>query len=430
MTAFIDCGDVLFRATFCLLATAGMLGVVCFAVGTSYKLKRRHVLPGFAAGVGALLFFSFLSDALLVRDLGRDRGEFAHIACMMPTWIAALVTAVLLAAVCVCLVLLIRERMLTLTAMSVKEAIAVLPTGLCFYDATGRLLLMNRQIDLECRMLTGRPLLDGTAFWADMCEGRTLPGIVCAREGSSVIAESEDGRVNCYKRITHDFDGRTIFELTETDISREYILKKTLEEKNKQLRRMNDGLRAYGEKVTQLTKERETLAARVKVHDSMGSLILTTKKALSQGDCDKETLIAMWEDILSLISAPEGEEDKFAEAEKTAANVGVKICYRGSRPQKGSNAEKILFAAMTECMTNTARHADGDELTVTVTDDGPCFSAVFENNGQPPKGRVKEGGGLSSLRTMIETAGGHMTTESAPRFRLTVSIPKEAKTNE
>lgn len=51
MTAFIDCGEVLFRTTFCLLATAGMLGVVCFAVGTSYRLKRRHVLPGFAAGV-------------------------------------------------------------------------------------------------------------------------------------------------------------------------------------------------------------------------------------------------------------------------------------------------------------------------------------------------------------------------------------------
>ena len=41
---------------------------------------------------------------------------------------------------------------------------------------------------------------------------------------------------------------------------------------------MNVRLRKYGETVTEVTKERETLAARVKVHDGMGSLILKPKE--------------------------------------------------------------------------------------------------------------------------------------------------------
>ena len=430
MIPFVDCNEIVFRGTFIILLIAAFVGVVCFAISISYKHKLRYILPELFCMICAALMFCFLADGIQIRDFGENRSDFPGSICFGPTWCMVLIAFLLLASSGVCLALVIKKRLSGLTAMSVKDAISVLPAGLCFYDETGRLLLMNEQIGNECREITGMPLLDGAAFWSAMCEGNTADGIVCSCEGESVLVEKNDGRAICYKRIIHILDGKTIYELSGSDISREFALKKKVEEQNEELRKMNVRLRKYGETVTEVTKERETLAARVKVHDGMGSLILKTKRALSQEKCDKEALIREWNGIVSLIYAPETEDDKYAEVERTAESLGVKIFYTGVRPPKGSDAEKILVNAVFECITNTARHADGDELSITVSDDGEFLTARFSNNGRPPQAAIVEGGGLSSLRRMAEMAGGSMRIESSPRFLLTVMIPKGGKEDE
>lgn len=430
MIPFVDCNEIVFRGTFILLLVAAFVGVVCFAISVSYRLKLRYILPELLCTICAVLTFCFLADGIRIRDLGETRSDFLASTCFLPTWCVVAVAFLLFASVCVCLSVIIKKRLSSLTAMSVKEAISVLPAGVCFYDETGRLLLINQQINNECRAITGRPLLDGAAFWSAMCEGNTAEGIVCSREGDSVLVEKKDGRACCYKRINHILDGKTVYELSGSDISREFALKKKVEEQNEELRKMNVRLRKYGETVTEVTKERETLAARVKVHDGMGSLILKTKRALLQGEGDKEALIREWNGVVSLVSSPETEEDRAEEIKKTAKSVGVKILYTGVRPPKGSVAEKILANAVFECITNTARHADGDELYITVSDDGAFFTAKISNNGRAPQAEIVEGGGLSSLRRMAEMAGGSMKTESFPRFLLSVSIPKGEKEDE
>ena len=430
MIPFVDCNEIVFRGTFILLLVAAFVGVVCFAISFSYRLKLRYILPVLLCTICAVLTFCFLADGIRIRDLGETRSDFLASTCFLPTWCVVAVAFLLFASVCVCLSVIIKKRLSSLTAMSVKDAISVLPAGVCFYDETGRLLLINQQINNECRAITGRPLLDGAAFWSAMCEGKVADGIVCSCEGDSVLVEKNDGHASSYKRIIHIVDGKTIYEISCSDISREFALKREVEEQNEELRKMNLRLRKYGETVTEVTKERETLAARVKVHDGMGSLILKTKRAILQEECDKDALICEWNGVVSLVSSPETEEDRAEEIKKTAESVGVKILYTGVRPPKGSVAEKILANAVFECITNTARHADGDELYITVSDDGEFLTARFSNNGRPPKTEIVEGGGLSSLRRMAEMAGESMRIESSPRFLLTIMIPKGEKEDE
>ena len=430
MIPFVDCNEAVFRGTLILLLLAAFVGVVCFAISVSYRLKLRYILPELFCMICAVLTFCFLADGIQIRDLGKNQSDFSDSFCFLPAWCVVTAAFLLLASVCVCMSLVIKKRLSSITAMSVKDAISVLPAGLCFYDETGRLLLTNGKIGDECREITGMPLSDGAAFWSAMCEGKVADGIVCSREDDSVLVEKKDGRACCYKRINHILDGKTVYELSGSDISREFALKKKVEEQNEELRKMNVRLRKYGETVTEVTKERETLAARVKVHDGMGTLILKTKRAILQEECDKEALISEWNGIVSLVFSPETEEDRAEEIKKTAESVGVKILYTGVRPPKGSVAEKILANAVFECITNTARHADGDELYITVSDDRAFFTARIGNNGRPPKAEIVEGGGLSSLRRITEMAGGSMKTESFPRFLLSVSIPKGEKEDE
>lgn len=431
MTPLVYANETVFCFTMIAYLLAAIVGIVCFAISVSYKLKPQYVLPEIIVSLAAVLLFCYLSDGIRIRYLGANPSDFSGSPCFMPLWSVILIAAILIALVVFWLVLVVKKRLSSLTAMSVKEAIAELPVGLCFYDETGRILLLNEQVAKDCAELTGEPLYDGNAFWAKISVGDVAEGVSVTHSEGSVIVERADGRVTLCKRIVHDFGGKTVYELCGTDISREFALKKEIELKNENLRKMNLRLKKYGEIVTEVTREKEILAARIKVHGNLGSLILRTKKEITQGGYDRAALTSAWNDVLSLIFAPDGDEcDKFAEAEKTAANVGVRIFYNGKRPKKGSQAEKIFAGAVSECVTNTARHADGDELYVKITENDDEYAVTLTNNGKLPEGEIKEGGGLSSLRTMTENAGGRMTISLAPEFTLEIVLPKETKPDE
>lgn len=430
MTPFVYINEVAFCFTMIAYLLAAIVGIVCFAMSVSYKLKPQYVLPEIIVSLVSGLLFCYLSDGIRIRYLGANPSDFSGSPCFMPLWSVILIAAILVAFVVLWLVLVVKKRLSSLTAMSVKEAIAELPVGLCFYDETGRILLLNEQVANDCKELTNEPLYDGNAFWSSVSEGKVSDGITVSQSGGSLIVERADGRVTLCKRIVHDINGKTVYELCGTDVSREFALKKEIEQKNENLRKMNLRLRKYGEIVAEVTREKEVLGARIKVHSNLGSLILRTKKALTQGEYDRASLISEWNDILSLIFAPDDEQDKFAEADKTAASVGVRIFYDGKRPKKGTQAEKIFAGAVFECVTNTARHADGTELYVTMTESDTEYAVTLTNDGKQPEQAIKEGGGLSSLRRVTENAGGQMTITSVPKFSLTITVPKEEKTDE
>lgn len=430
MMPLVFAEETVFCFTLIAYLLVAFVGVVCFSMSISYRLKPQYVFPEVMISAISVLLFCCFADGIRIRYHGESPDAFTGSLCFMPVRRAAVIALLLSALVILLLVLVVRKRLSSLTAMSVKEAIAQLPVGLCFYDETGRILLLNEQATGDCKELTGEALYDGNAFWSKVEGGDVADGITVTRSDDAVIVERMDGRVTLCKRIVHDLDGKTVYELCGTDISREFALKREIEQKNESLRRMNLRLRKYGETVTQVTRERETLAARVKVHGNLGSLILRTKKALMQDESDRKSLISAWNDVMSLIFASDEEEDRFAEADKTASGVGVRILYDGKRPKKGTAAEKIFASAVFECAVNTARHADGDELYVSMAESETEYSVLLKNNGKQPDGEIREGGGLSSLRTMTENAGGRMVTQGVPAFALTITVPKEIQSNE
>ncbi|MGN1052838.1 MAG: hypothetical protein ACI4SH_05560, partial [Candidatus Scatosoma sp.] len=217
MIPFVDCNEAVFRGTLILLLLAAFIGVVCFSIAVSYRLKLQYILPELVYTVCAVLTFCFLADGIGIRDFGENRSDFSGSFCFLPAWCVVTVAFLLLASVGACLALVIKKRLSSLTAMSVKEAVSVLPAGLCFYDETGRLLLTNGKIGDECREITGKPLSDGAAFWSALCGKNSADGAVCCKGGDSVLVEKSDGRASCYKRIIHSLNGKTVYELSGSD---------------------------------------------------------------------------------------------------------------------------------------------------------------------------------------------------------------------
>ncbi|MBQ4475718.1 MAG: hypothetical protein II935_05950, partial [Bacteroidales bacterium] len=55
------------------------------------------------------------------------------------------------------------------------------------------------------------------------------------------------------------------------------------------------------------------------------------------------------------------------------------------------------------------------------------YVVTITNSGNPPKGAIKEGGGLTSLRQTVENAGGEMYVSHKPNFTLILNLPREDK---
>ncbi len=85
--------------------------------------------------------------------------------------------------------------------------------------------------------------------------------------------------------------------------------------------------------------------------------------------------------------------------------------------------KSLLVAVMRECLTNVFRHAGGNTIYVALEQEPDFVTAHITNNGEAPTETIVEGGGLSSLRRMIEKNGGIMTVQSIPEYRLTVRVP-------
>jgi len=115
---------------------------------------------------------------------------------------------------------------------------------------------------------------------------------------------------------------------------------------------------------------------------------------------------------------------KLRRIRKTCEFVKLEFIQSGNLPESEKVAY-ILTCAVRECVTNAVRYAEATELYADFTETETEAGVTVTNNGKRPESEIAEGGGLSSLRHRVERAGGQMTVQSFPIFKLTVTIPKE-----
>ena len=111
---------------------------------------------------------------------------------------------------------------------------------------------------------------------------------------------------------------------------------------------------------------------------------------------------------------------------ETAEKLGVWVRIDGELPQE-EPLKHILASGIHECLTNTLRHAGGDELSLKIRREGGRVTAVFTNNGLQPTEEIQEKGGLVSLRELVEMSGGKMTVRSLPEYSITLELPGEVQ---
>ena len=321
---------------------------------------------------------------------------------------------------------IVRWQRSHISPMSVKESADSIPVGLCYSRPDGLPKLTNEQMETLCRGCTGAPLLNADAFWEVLCAGRLAQQAECIQAGEQPIVRLPDG-VYSFHRRSLTAEGLALNETIAVDVTQEYALNTQLREKQARAAGANRRLKELSGVITAMTIEKETLAAKTRLHDELGKALLSARRWLHTPESvDRSALLEQWRRVTELLKneGPNAMHPGYVDVVRGAYLLGVEIEVTGVLPEL-SPARELTETALSVCLTNTLHHAEGTKMFVLCSAGRGAYRIRILNDGRQPDAPVTEGGGLGDLRRRVEGAGGTMRVESAPRFALELTIPKE-----
>ena len=211
------------------------------------------------------------------------------------------------------------------------------------------------------------------------------------------------------------------------DVSEFYYNNEKIKANNERLQSLNRKLEEMYEKIGERIREQEILAMKLQVHDNLGRSLLTIRRILENKEnmshMNKQLDVLKEQVYILTNMTVENLEDLYQNTGKHARELGIEIHLEGEGP-KNSTYRLLLDRVIRECVTNCARHAHGSEVNVSIEEDPEAYNIRITNNGELPKPKAREGGGLSSLRRALEAEGCTMVTVFEPAFCLMMRMPK------
>lgn len=309
---------------------------------------------------------------------------------------------------------------------AVKESIDNLPTGICCYRPGGSVKLKNRTMETLSFELFGESLMDGEGFWRALTSGEGRAEWI--ETGPTPAARFADGTVRRFQRFTIEIDGMMLFEIIAGDLTAEYDRSALLSAKRERVSAMVERQRALDREIGGMIREREILVLKTRIHDDLGRALLSGRQYLDHPDTvSRGELQRLWAQSVHILrhEGPDEWHDSYENALETARILGLTLTIQGE-PPKERNAGALISEALVTCLMNALRHAGADTVTAQLGETPEGYRAEITNNGAPPSGEIAETGGLADLRRQVEHAGGAMHIQSAPRFLLTITMPRGA----
>lgn len=303
---------------------------------------------------------------------------------------------------------------------AIKESFDQLPTAVCFFDNLGGIVLCNRQMYRLSQYL----------FQSDMQYlGEVKIALASPPDGVVRLSDMEDTYRFPDKTVWQfewtkvtDRYGEVYTQLTAADITELHRALVQLADDNRKLDEDAKKLRELSENVEAVAKEKELLAAKSAMHDSLAASITVTKQYLAGdlGEVDAGMVLQEWGKSIAFREAAllSAKEKLFHDAKSS----GVMVQMKGEEP-KGSAAD-LMYVAMQVCLNNAIQYAQATELEINIWNNADNYTVMIGNNGKQPEQTIMEGGGLTNLRHRIEAAGGTMNVQSLPKFSLIIDIPK------
>lgn len=190
-----------------------------------------------------------------------------------------------------------RYRKKYLTRSSIKEGIDKISSGLCFYHENGRIMLVNHRMYQLCHTIVGRDLQNAALFREILTKGEVVSGVTRLTDGFNPVFRLHDGFVWTFSQK----EIGDIIQLSASDFTKLQEITDELQEKNVYLAALNKRLKKYGENVDKLTRARERLEVKARIHRDLGQALLASRRfLLSEEESHPETL-KIWRDNIAML---------------------------------------------------------------------------------------------------------------------------------
>lgn len=406
-----------------ILLVISQFAVIGLAAGWIVLFMRKCKL-GKLVGLGAVLLLNMTLYVLMQLDsriTGAEQGLHLHVpyvvlltVTLLSLWFGTWVS------------LSETKNRKTINHSSIQEAFDNLPTGVCFFNDAGLPVLCNHTMQRFSFAVCGKDV----QFVTDLenCLSDDFAPNAGVRKDGRVFVLDDGGAWQLEKRVFTHENGVRYTQYIATNVTDLQRNRMELTKENEQLRKVQGDLKKLSANVVAVTREEEILNTKMRVHDEMGKCLVAAQKYLKE-DCTEnipDSLTMAWQRAVSMLkySNDTQEEDMMLQIRKTCEHMKVAFIQTGDLPKK-ERVAYLLTCAVRECVTNAVRYAQATELYVAFSETEAEAYVIISNNGKIPKGEIVEGGGLSTLRRRVERAGGRMTVQSLPEFKLTVSVPNE-----
>ena len=397
--------------------------LVSLAAG-SVVLYKRKCKPAKLTGMGAMLALNVVLYVLMQLD-SRLTGTMPGLHLHVPYTVLLVVTLLSLGCGGFAVFSETRNRK-SISYSSIKEAFDNLPTAVCFFNESGLPVLCNLAMQRFSFAVCGKDvqfITDLESFLSD----DFVPIAEVRKDGKVFILDDGVAWQLEKRTFTHE-SGESYTQYIAADVTDLQKSRVELTKENEQLRKVQAELKRLSANIVAVTREEEILNTKMRVHDEMGKCLVAAQKYLKTDRTESipDSLAAVWQRAVSMLkySNDTPDEDMLLQIRKTCEYVKLAFVQTGDLP-KQERVAYLLTCAVRECVTNAVRYAEATKLHAAFTENETEATVTVTNNGKIPEREIAEGGGLSTLRRRVERAGGIMTVQSFPEFKLTVTVPKE-----
>ena len=274
---------------------------------------------------------------------------------------------------------LYRQGKQALSRDSVKQALDMLPSGICYFTPSGSVKLCNRQMDSLFRTIAQSDLQTLAELQDALSDCDACSGIICfSKERQTYLFP--DGKAWRYRQTeVKDSDGALYTEAVFSDVTELYNKNLELKAQIKRLKAISRELKWLSDNVLILTREKEVLSAKTKLHDDMGAGLIAIRHILHHNRTEEAANgMDLFRQAVSAIkydnAHPQGrsELDRFLH---DAEVIGIKVNLSGDLPEQ-EEIRRVMILAMRECLTNSVRHAGATTIYITAEKKGDSISVV------------------------------------------------------
>ena len=413
-------------AVFLLLTLQATLVIASFREKRSLRIRVLYSLHLLVTFFLYLLFKIFIWN--ICRPGQRDMVPEFFLKCeALPVALFVLYEAVSALILAAAFLEYRRYRKHHLTPDCIKGTMDLLPVGLAFGSPDGTVVFRNLMMNELSYKLTGKGITSLLEFRkAVEAEHVSAATSESAPADPVQVTLPDEGSVWQITSETLYADGAEMIQLNAADITRQAAITQELEDKNQILRDIHMRLDIYSKQAGRIIIAQELLTARMAVHNEVGNVLLESRHYLKDpSSIDEGLLLQALKNtntyLLREYEEDDTERDPLTDAMEMAETIGVDVMITGVIPADDPH-RRILAAAISECATNTVKHAHGDRLSVDILSTDGEFMYILQNNGIQPPEPIRESGGLLSLRSLVEKEHGTMQTEVSPGFHLTIKL--------